>query len=245
MQRNVRDVVLLYGAHMPYYKKVLGYGPIAYWPMWEPAGAVAGCLVDPAQNGAYTGVTLGQLGIGDGKTCPYFDGANDYNNIYSVPFAGAFNGAEGTAIIWAQVLNAAVWTDASFRNVINILADFNNYIDIIKFAVNNWLTYRYIAGGVAEQIDYVTPAPTTFFSAGITWSASAPPTGEMRAYFNGIQVGATQVGLGVWAGAPAVGTTLIGAGNLVPGQVWNGYLAHGAVWDRPLTPVEMADLVVL
>ena len=43
-------------------------------------------------DGAYTGVTLGQDGIGDGNTCPLFDGANDFLDFYSAGFSSAFNG---------------------------------------------------------------------------------------------------------------------------------------------------------
>ena len=63
-----------------FYRKVLDYRPIAYWPQWESAGSAARCLVNTAQNGAYTGVTLGQPGAVDGDLCPYYDGANDYTN---------------------------------------------------------------------------------------------------------------------------------------------------------------------
>ena len=41
-----------------------------------------------AHNGTYTGVTLGQPGIGDGLTCPLFDGANDYAIANHADFEG-------------------------------------------------------------------------------------------------------------------------------------------------------------
>ena len=48
----------LLGGSGGYNEKVLRTGPIAYWPQDETSGTVARCLVNPAQNGTYTGVTL-------------------------------------------------------------------------------------------------------------------------------------------------------------------------------------------
>ena len=77
-----------------YIQKVLGIEPgnlIAYWPMSEPSGGIAiNAEGTAARNGAYTGVTLAQPGIGDGNTCPLFDGANDFNNVYSASLDAAF-----------------------------------------------------------------------------------------------------------------------------------------------------------
>ena len=108
-----------------YYQKVLSYDPIAYWMMDEKQGAVSYDMVTArntgARNGAYTGVTLGQPGIGDGNTSPLFDGANDFTNIYSASFNAAFNGAEGTLGIWMRVFNVAVWTDGTGTDQFRIL----------------------------------------------------------------------------------------------------------------------------
>ncbi|MFV1969356.1 MAG: hypothetical protein ACC628_28375, partial [Pirellulaceae bacterium] len=61
--------------------------------MWEASGSISDDLSPQGNDGAYTGVTLGQPGIGDGRTCPLFDGANDYNNIYSAALNTDFDGA--------------------------------------------------------------------------------------------------------------------------------------------------------
>ncbi|GAI14148.1 unnamed protein product, partial [marine sediment metagenome] len=82
------------GGVLAYDDKVLGMDPIAYWPLSETSGLVANCLVNPAQNGVYTGVTLGQPGIGDGNTAPYFDGTNDYVDVLTAAFIAAYNGSE-------------------------------------------------------------------------------------------------------------------------------------------------------
>ena len=122
-----------------YYRKVLGYKPIGDWPQWEAAGTVARGLTDTARNGTYVNVTLLQGGIGDGRICPSYNGTTSYTDIYSAALAGAFNGAEGTLMIWAKVSAAGVWTDAASRYLVRLRADANNSVHIHCPAVANTL----------------------------------------------------------------------------------------------------------
>lgn len=212
---------------------------LVYFPQWEGAGAVSFDRYN-AWNGAYVGVTLRQTGIGDGETCPLFDGANDYNNIFTVGLQGAFDGAEGTAVAWARVFNAGVWTDANEREIIRLQADGNNYIFIQKDNINNRLRWRYYANGVLQSCDRDGESTTDWFHVALTWSKSTGATGEVRAYFNGVQEGATLVGLGAWAGNLNAAATVIGAASTVPVDIWYGYIAHAAILDAALTPDEIA-----
>lgn len=233
-----------------YHQKVLELDPIAYWIQDEKVGTVAYDWVRRSQgsdqDGAYTGVTLGEPGIGDGRTSPFFDGVNDFNDIFTPTFQGRFalanHGApgavsEGTVMVWARVANSGVWTDGSVRRIINLYASALDLVEIQLPAGVNTLRFRYRAGGVAEVVS-VTTSTTDWFCGALTWSASAD---EVRAYLNGVQQGATQVGLGVWAGNLLNNRTNIGCNNTVgPTEVWHGYTAHGAVWDRALTPQELS-----
>lgn len=229
-----------------YYQKVLALDPVAYWMLDEKSGTVAYDLVSGrvagAQNGAYTGVTLGQPGIGDGRTGPFYDGTNDYTNAYSAALAAAFNGAEGTVMIWSRVANAGAWTDGNERRHLTLLADGNNYILVRKAVANNTLQWFYNAGAVFKGFTVGGYATTDFFQTAITWSATAD---EVSVYYNGALAAATLNGLGVWAGALNAIFTVIGAADLVPTSSWNGGLAHCAVWDRPLPLAEIAALYVV
>lgn len=195
---------------------------------------------DGAQNGAYTGVTLGQPGIGDGRTAPLFDGANDYNNIYTVALAGAFNGAEGTLMMWHRVSAAGVWADGSLDVGIYLRANGNNQVYFQKLVAVNTFEIKYVAGGVGITRNPIT-STTAWFQVAITWSALA---NIAQAYFNGIPFGLPGA-VGVWAGALSVGNTRIGAFDAVPNFPWNGLLAHCAVWARPLVAAEVAALAVV
>jgi len=55
---------------------VQSLGPIAYWPMDEQSGTVAVDQSGNGRNGAYTAVTLGQPGMGDGRTAASFDASS-------------------------------------------------------------------------------------------------------------------------------------------------------------------------
>ena len=233
---------LLRGGSKGYGSKILATGPIAYWMLGETAGAVAYDQISSAQNGAHTGVTLGQAGIGDGRTSPLYDGANDYTNIYSATFAAAFNGAAGTASIWFKVFNAAVWTNGAVGGMYVLQVDNNNYVRLRKSNANNQLQFWYKAGGTFESVVAAYSA-LTWTHIAITWSKAAE---EMRAYLNGTQTGTTQVALGVWAGVLIPLFSVLGAsGAFGPAEPFPGYFAHAAAWDRALTPAEIADLAVV
>jgi hypothetical protein len=228
-----------------YVEKVRGYGPIAYWPLNEPGGTVAQCLVNPAQNGTYSSdVSTWPIGtgIGDGNTAPRFDGANDVVDVQSVPFAAALDGDEGTAAIWCKVENVGVWTDAAQHYAFYTVdtADYNEYIGLFKFTTNSQLRYRYAAGGVLESISRDGVTALGWFHMAITWSAAAD---EVKAYYNGAQTGATQAGLGAWAGG--VDVSRIGAQDAIPTNPWQGWLAHCIVFDRVLPQSIIADLATV
>jgi hypothetical protein len=219
-----------------YFRKVLNSGPIAYWPQWERSGGVAQCLVRRVQDGAYTGVTLGQPGIGDGNVCPFFDGLNDYTNIYSAALAAAFNGSEGAVFGWLRITNP-VWNDGNNRFAISLRVDVNNWVYIRKNSSADDLYFTYVAGGTAENLLYGTGGFLGWISVGLTWSKSAE---RVDYYYNGLPVG-FDVNLGNWVGALGVGFTFIGTQTAVT-AMFQDYLAHWAIWDYALSPATIAEL---
>lgn len=220
-----------------YREKVLGYGPIAYWMQGEASGNDAYCQVNAAQDGAYTGVTLGQTGIGDGRTSPFFDGANDFNNVQTAALAAAFDGQEGSLLVWAKVSGAGIWTDAVTRRMIYFVVDGNNYVLLMKHPAANTVRARYMANGVLKTNQMAGISPITWMCWVLTWSKTAD---TFKVYLGGVQQGATLNGLGVWAGNPV--TSLVGAGSVLPIQVWDGWLAHAALFDSVLGQPAITDL---
>jgi len=232
---NASKLLLL--SNLEYYlkiKQLFGSSIIAHWPLWEPGGSVAYDISGNRRNGAATGIDWGYPGIGDGHTTPYFDGATDYVNVYSAALAAAFNGAEGTILIWPKVYDAGVWTDGLRHGVCRFLADNNNYCFIYRFT-DNALYWNYKAGGVSLQV-LLAVTPTIFMCLGLTWNKTA---NRVRAFYNGPQTGVDQNGLGVWAGALDATKTIIGAYDTTPNYPWYGYLGDGVLLNREASPSEM------
>jgi hypothetical protein len=227
-----------------YQRKTLnlfGASIIAYWPLWEPSGSVANDISGNARNGSYTGVALGQTGIGDGHTAPLFDGTADFVNVYSAGLAGAFSGVAGSLMTWGKVSGAGVWTDSTARYLLRLAADGNNQITLEKRSLNNTLRALYTANATVKGTSPVFSGLTWFHFA-ITWDKNAGADGQVLVFLNGAQSGATQTGLGVWAGALAAATTVIGALDLLPSNGWSGYLAHVLLLNRAATPAEIASV---
>jgi len=219
-----------------YGAKIAALGPIQYLPMDEPSGSVAFDRSGNGRNGAYTGVALGQPGIGDGRTAPSFDGATSFNNVYSASLAAAFSGAQGSLVIWGKVSASGVWADGIARRMIYLAVDTNNRVSLVKSNTNNEVDYLYVAGGTTKSGGVTSFSPLTPFCIGLTWDKAGD---AVKFYVNGPQSGATVTGLGVFAGSLASTTTLIGAISTAPANVWNGLLAHAAVFNRTLSAAEM------
>ena len=222
-------------------QKMFGPSIIAYWPMDESAGTVAYDKSGNGYNGAYTGVTLGQAGIGDKRTCPLFDAANDYMQP-PAGFRTAFTPTEFTIFGWAIVSGVGVWTDGVTRFLMRILVDASNTTGINKNSTNNTLQFIYTAGGTTDQVFLGSQSSVAWMSLGLTVSVSGD---ALKAYLNGVQVGSTASTLGTWVGTPAAANTLVGAGSTTPTFVFDGKLAHVGVLNRAATAGEMLAVGVL
>ena len=222
----------------------VGYDPsslILYHPMNESAGGVAIDHSPEGNDGAYAGVTLGQPGIGDGLTCPFFPGVNSINNIYSAALAADFDGTEGTFIIHTKIA-AGTWTDGTLRRLLTIHADGQNNMGLFRTANDNEFSFLYRANNIIEQVTIGGQSDTDFVIWGMTWSDDDE---EFKAYKNDAQVGVTQVNLGTWVGPLSATDTVIGAFNTTADFEWLGYNAHAALFAAALPPASMAYLGVL
>lgn len=235
--------LLLYPfASVPYLQRILSLGSIALYPQNEASGTTIVDNSGNGRNGTYSAVTLGAAGIGDGQTAASYNGTTSYGNIYSTSLRNAFDVAAGTLAAWARVANAGVWTDGVNRNVIRIdSATAGNLVFIRKSATANELRVQRSGGAVADFVSTTTLAGVTaWFHVAITWSIA---NDRLRLYVNGSQVGATQTGLGAWAGLPNAMT--IGAANTVPAEPWSGTIAYAGIWNRELTATEVQSIGVL
>lgn len=229
-------------ATFDYTAKVKALSPLAYWVMGEASGSVALDSSGNARVGAYTGVTLGATGIGDGRTAASLDGATSFNNVYSASLAAAFSGQEGTFSAWAKVSGSGVWTDGLTRRVIYFLVDSSNRVGILKPVGSNEIDCLYVAGGTALGAGKTSFSPTGWFHVGLTWSKVAD---QMIFYVNGTAITPVSTGLGTFAGALSTTQTIVGALSTPAAQVWSGFLAHVAVWATPLSAAQILTLATV
>jgi hypothetical protein len=210
---------------------------IAFWPLNDLSGSVADNLEGTAaRDGAYTGVTLGQTGIGDGDTCPLFDGINDKVNVYSASLATAWSGIEGTFTCW---LNPSTVAGGGNDAALHFEKDGNNYARIhraeagLVFELFSGADQAYISAGSVLSAD-------TWYHVAMSWSESG---NAVKAFIGGAQTGSTQAYPNTWSGTLGSTTTTIGAYG--SSLYWAGRLAKAAVWTTPLTAAQISALASL
>lgn len=214
---------------------LFGSSIVSYLPLWEPSGSVAADISGNGYNGAYTAVTLGQTGIGDGRTAAGFDGSTSFANWYSAGLNSNFNGQLFSVGGWVKVSAAGVWTDATARTVCRLRVDASNDLNIARTSTDNIFRVTYVAGGVSKSVS-ATISPTGWFH----WMVTVTLAGDaLKFYINGALIGSPQTGLGTWAGALTSTVCTIGAVSTAPGSVWSGTLAHVPLLNRVATDAEV------
>lgn len=225
-----------------YIQRILALDPIAYWPLGDKYGTAAWDISRNGRHGIHANVALGQPGIGDGGTSCLYDGGElvpvSYTDVWTPSFRDAFNGNEGTILVWLQVANVGVWTDGVARTVVRLVGTDEN-IFLAKLAENNLFRWYRRAGGVTDLITTGGHSEVNFLSLAMTWSVIDD---QLIAYRNGVQTGATQGTLGNWGTNLVTTRCCIGAVTTEPGEVWDGYINHVTILDRALSPVTMRSL---
>lgn len=213
---------------------------IGFWPQNERSGPISYDRSGRGHHGAYVGVDLGQPGVpGIGMTSPFFDGANDYNNIFSAALSAAINGSEGTILQWAKVDSVTEWTDGVYRFMANLTDDPQNRIMLRKSAVNNQIDFLYEAGNVLELHSEGGITSVDWMAIALTWSAADD---EVKSYIDTVLL-STDAGLGVWAGGGfGATTTVIGAEVTTPATVWHGNIGPSLLYAIALAQPQITFL---
>ncbi len=226
-----------------YSQKVLTIQPadlIGYWQMAEPSGGVAVDSSSQGNDGAYSGVTLGQPGIGDGKTSALFNGSTSENNIYSAGLNGDFNGAEGTVMLWLKVSGVGVWMDGIIRDLLHVGVNTNeDYILFRKHGNNNRIDFTREGNNVTDSRVKTSVTTVDWFHMAMIWSEAAD---EVIAYYNGVREGAINIGLGAYSGALGSDDAKIGDSIIIGAEPWDGFIAHVAIFSAALLENKIARL---
>lgn len=226
-----------------YSDKVIGYGPIAYYPLWEATGSTAEDWSGNNHDGTYSNVMLADpetTGPDGVNVCPGFRATGSHVDIYSAGLNADFDGTDGTVIGWAKVRVAVRWTDGYARNAIAMTSSGHNYLYVGKRHTDNTFQFHYVSSTQTARVYHTSFSPLVWFHWAMTWNAAAD---EMKAYINGAQVGSTQTGLGSWTEALASYGAVIGADDsTTPSFEWRTWLAHVAIFGSALPGTAIADL---
>ncbi len=215
------------------------YATIEHWSLDDPSGIVArGAL--HGYNGTTSGATVGQPGMGDGRTSYLLDGINDTIGIGTAEVIARFNPLAGTISVWTKV-PPAVWIDATTRYLVHVgVNGSTNFARMFRNILDSDLRSDYRAGGVNRLTSYPTGSPTGWFHVTLTWDKAAD---EVKMYFNGVQVGVTLTGLGTWVGTLVAGFTQIGSAS--GGGFWSGHVQHVTLRSQSLSAGEIAELALV
>lgn len=219
-----------------YYQRLLQTRPddlIAYWRLNECTGTTAGDSSGNGHHATASGVTWGAAGI-DGATAARFDGVNDLVNVFSSGLAAALNINEGTFVCWLKPRADTVWNDGTARYLLN--TDSADHLTRLQFLLDASSTALRIVRTASQQINLYTPGQTgsNWRHLAVSWSTSA---NALRGYIDGVEVPESpKTGLLSASGA-TVSATL--------GYLWDGDMAHAALWSCPLSPFEIAALAVV
>jgi hypothetical protein len=180
---------------------------VALYHLEESAGAV----IDSSSLG-YNGTNHGMTVRATGKFTYGYTATLVANYIDIIAMAASFSVTEGSASLWFKVTDVSSFLSGG--SLLLISTDANNYIAIYVDGSGN-LIFAYYAGGTAKSVSSVHPNPDTeWHNYKITWTKAGD---ALKAYFDGVQFGATVGGLGVWAGGLVKAVVGGGAANTLLG----------------------------
>ena len=218
------------GEAITYISKVLGYSPIAYWPLNESAGAAAAiCQIDTDQNGTPSNVTFGDtLGPDGVNYAPSFNGISSTISIDTAALEAAFDGDEGTISIWIKVSGSGVWTDGIYRTMLSLYGDSANNFRIQKTNANN--NFRVLRLVTDESDIYsATQSTTDWFNFCMRWSVTG---GKVEYFIDGSEIVGELSITNSYNSSTFSHATI---GSFGSSYWWSGWLAHVAVFDSALS----------
>ncbi len=168
----------------------------------------------------------------------YCDGDNSYIQLpASAIEAAGFDASRFGIAIRAQVTSADIWSDGVGRGLFNLGADASNFIDLRRSAGANSLRARHVGGGTTTQIS-ITASPTALFGLGMTVDIDAGGSGELKAFLDGAQTGATGTSLGTFVNSLVDSLSVVGALSSSAVNVWQGGIQEVILTLNAIVPTE-------
>jgi hypothetical protein len=216
---------------LTYRQKVINTssGLIAYYPLDETSGTVANDRSGNNRNGTYVnGVALNAGTFVDGNAAPSFDGTNDYVEIFSTSLQSAFPNNVGSLMVWIRPDSI---TDGVFRRAITIEINSSNRISIIKPSTNNQIDITRLPG-VYQGIGTTS---TNWRQVVLTWNTTS---NVVNLYWDGSL--AETFTASSWSGS--IANARIGSLGSSVSNLWDGSVAHVALWNVALSSGQVASM---
>ncbi len=216
-------------ASTSYPSAMLATAPVGYWRLDEPSGTVAHDAMG-ANNGTYVNApTLGVAGLltGDPDTAVTFAGASSQRvDLASVP---SFSGKSRSVAVWAKGTGAGVYglmccRDGTANQAFQLYSDTGK----MQFGVGDGSTQLLTSETTTSATD-----GTVHFWVGVYNGT------DLRLYRDGT-LDSTPTAATLTPSA--TGPFQIGALDSIGGLYWTGTLDEPAIWNRALSPTEVAAL---
>lgn len=207
---------------------------IDLWILNDTSGVVAVDTINGSRSAAYiASPTLASVLFQDNSTkVATYNGTTQYVNAFTSSFAGAFNGIEGTVLVW-MFLTTAQWADTNFYALFSVFNG-TNQIWIQKTGANA------ARGFYQTNLNFTITPAAAWFPMVMTWSQS---NGRARVYINGVQSGSdTAVGSGGWNGSLPTKADLGALDTGTPVDFYPNALAFAALWSKELTAAEVLTI---
>ena len=210
---------------------VASLSPLHWWRRGEASGTVA---VDQmgTQNGTYVGSpTLGAAGLlnGDPATSMSEDGVNDWMSVPNLALSGSF-----TLATW---FNRVADSSSPHHQMFYCVRGDNGNLYVHNLG---FILFQAVKGSDGTMVNYFCPNGSSgpVLNGTINRIVATYDGTTMRVYRNGAEIGTGfAVVLRYTASAQATGL----GGQYVGGSYWaKGKFQDDAVWNRALTPTEIA-----
>lgn len=215
---------------------------VGYWPLNETSGSIAHDLSGNGFHGTIYGCLLGQEGILPNERSFFFDGVDDYINVYSSAFANLLgNGYEFSAMAWFKLHPSKYTYTATQMRIVRFILGTQDGIIMRRnsgSAYTNGSVYKGI--GISTTAYTLEAINSNYWNPLILHSKGKDIGGVYTVYSNGRDYSyyyGNTFTRDKWLGN--IDTALIGSATTTPTELWHGWLSHIAIWNCSLHPKEL------
>jgi len=209
---------------------------VLHWRLNEASGTTAADSSGNGYDGTATSVTWGQTGMGDGAGAAGFTNSSVRIVSTGTDLVSDFNEAAGTLSVWFRASGVGVWSDSTYRALVDLYVTGGNSITLAKSSTDNTLTASYVAGGTTVTVSGTVSPDDDWHCLVAAWDVVSD---TFTVLFDGAPLGTPGTGLGTWVADEFYFAAGTNAGLTYD---WSGDLAHVTLWNDVLPDDELGAL---